>query len=343
MWAGTAHLLLGNLFIGIFEGILLARVFHLQKIKTIPALIIANYASAWGTVFLSGSIVFKFPADLNSLEFKFWLLVIVTYLFTLVVEYPFVAIAFRGKELWFRKSITGSLLIQTCSYVVLFGWYWAVSDTSLIKNAHVVSPSSIALPQGVDLYFINASDGDVYSMDLGSRNPIKVAELNSTSWRDRLLIRPSAADPTRWDLIARIETDDQDNPKLVTVKETLSCEAPAPALNSDGKPYTERETWFTLGKAPRLEAAKGSPWEFSTGFWAPQGLLVENKGAREQYRIVFDTPFFSWYLRNAIHLPGDIAVFVIVQDQICVFERQTKQVALLAKGWGPVAVRGHNK
>ena len=47
MWAGMFHLIFGNLLIGIFEGILLAKIFHLSKLKCIGLLILANYFSAW--------------------------------------------------------------------------------------------------------------------------------------------------------------------------------------------------------------------------------------------------------------------------------------------------------
>ena len=63
MWAGTLHLVFGNIIIGVVEGIILARIFKLEKKKLIGLLILANYFSAWiGGFFLRIAIVTVPPA-----------------------------------------------------------------------------------------------------------------------------------------------------------------------------------------------------------------------------------------------------------------------------------------
>ncbi len=47
VWGSTFHLLLGNTLIGLFEGWLLARVFHLPQRRCVWLMIPANYLSAW--------------------------------------------------------------------------------------------------------------------------------------------------------------------------------------------------------------------------------------------------------------------------------------------------------
>lgn len=48
MWAGMLHLVMGNLLIGVAEGLLLVRLFGAPKGKSVACMIGANYVSALG-------------------------------------------------------------------------------------------------------------------------------------------------------------------------------------------------------------------------------------------------------------------------------------------------------
>ncbi len=48
-------------------------------------------------------------------------------------------------------------------------------------------------------------------------------------------------------------------------------------------------------------------------------------------------------IRNAVQLPSDKALFQLGENQICVFDPATRQVALLWRGRGPVAVMEKGK
>jgi hypothetical protein len=52
----------------------------------------------------------------------------------------------------------------------------------------------------------------------------------------------------------------------------------------------------------------------------------------------FETPFVAWSVRNATHLPSDRILFQLGDDQICVYDPEKKEIALLAEGRGPIAV-----
>src|SRR5689334_1126069 len=79
MWAGMLHLVFGNALIGVFEGLLIARLFSLPKRKTVLVMIGANYFSAWaGGVFLNGKISDWLHPDLNNGWRWFWMMVALT-------------------------------------------------------------------------------------------------------------------------------------------------------------------------------------------------------------------------------------------------------------------------
>jgi hypothetical protein len=339
MWAGMLHLVFGNLIIGLFEGMLLARVFGLSKKKSMGLMILANYFSAWlGGLLIAKAIAHVLPMGLQNAWPLLWVMVIITYTLTLLLEFPFVALAFRGDSAWVRKTIRGSLLVQTVSYVILFGWYWLASGTSLYTKTEVVEISSMSLPEKVLVSFISAKDGDVYAGSLQDRQWKKVFDLNSSHRNDCLLVRPSSRHTNEWDLVARLDTEERRNPKLVDIQERFASVA-APSwrsMNTDPPQY--EGTSFNFGQVSKLGTAQSSPWEFWSGFWPIEGLHGTESKSGVQVSFSFETPFVAWSVRNATHLPSDRILFQLGDDQICVYDPEKKEIALLAEGRGPIAV-----
>ena len=339
IWAGMLHLVFGNALIGIGEGLLLAWLFSLPKVKCVIAMIVANYASAWlGGLFIRGAIVDALPMDLNNGWMWFWVMVVVTYCVTLLLEWLFIAQRFRGTQDWFRRSVRASLVVQSASYVLLFGWYWLASGTSLYTKMDVVAPADLALPESVHVYYISPADGDVYKRQLTGGSEQKIFELNSTDRYDRLFIRPNTTDSNRWDLVASLETEWY-GAHSVDVLTNMMVEA-APELRSSrtGTPLNEGTTWLNFGRAQRLGSATNSHWKFWAGFWAVEGLEASNETTGESLWFSYETPFGMWYVRNVVHLPSDKVLFQLGWDQICAFDPVRRRVGLLWKGRGPVPV-----
>ncbi len=331
MWAGLLHLAFGNALIGIGEGLLLGWLFSVPKRRNVPVMILANYTSAWiGYLFISSSMVTARPMDLNNAWTRFWVMVVVTYGMTLILEWPFFACCFLGMQNWLKRSLRATFMLVTASYIVVFGWYWLASGTSLYTKMHIVAPADISLPKSVVVYFIASADGNVYKRSLGGGSEQKVYDLHSTDKNDRLFVRPNATDKNRWDLVARLET--------VAVLTNLPVEAAPDWRSTQTNPPEYEDTWFNFGKVPKLGDAKKSQWEFRTGFWPAAGLRASNEATREEMRFAYETPFGAWTVRNAVHLPSDKVLFQLGHDQICAFDPVTRRVALLWHGRGPVPV-----
>ena len=342
MWASMLHLVFGNLLIGIAEGALLAKVFGLSARRCIGLLIMANYLSAWlGGLFIGNAIAKVLPMGLHNAWPLLWLMVFMTYALTLLIEYPFVAIAFRGDSSWRQKSIRGSLIIQTLSYFFIFGWYWLASGTSLYTKTEVVAISSISLPEKVLVYFISVEDGDIYMGSLQDRQWKKIFDLNSSRQNDRLFARPSDKNVNSWDLVARLDTDDRQKPNLVTVAEQFSFNSPQRDDILTALPQDE-SSWFNFGPVSRLGEAQSSKWDFSSGFWPIEGLSGTEKISGERVWVSLETPFVAWVVRNVVHLPTDKVLLQLGDDQICIYDPEKKQIALVAQGRGPIAVLQNN-
>jgi hypothetical protein len=337
LWAGVLHLFIGNALIGLFEGALLIKFFSLRKGRTIWLLIAANYFSAWiGGWLVCGPIVRMLKLDLNNAWPWFWSLVVVTYLMTLVLEWPFVALSFHGSKDWFKRSLKGNLLVQTASYLLIFSWYWMAGHASLYTQTHLVSRDDISLPKSVFVYFISDQNGDVYVRNLALKETHKVFDLKSTNEDDRLFVRQEEMTTNCWDLGARIADIGSRDPKLVMLKNCFASVAVLDDRASNGS--DEQGTWFNFGRVPKLGNAGTNRPEFSTGFWAAEGLHSSYGEKEPMIHLSFETPFVQWMVRNATQLPTDEVVFQLGEDQICIFDPASKKLALLERGRGPVVV-----
>jgi hypothetical protein len=339
MWTGMFHLFIGNAFIGALEAALISQFFAVPKAKAALLLIPANYFSAWvGGYFLRSAIINSLHLDLNNGWRWFWIMVGLTYLLTLILEWPFIAVCFWRTGKWLSGSIRACLLCQTASYLFLFGSYWMVSGTSLFTKLHVTAPAELGLPEQVVVYFISGPDGNVYRRPLAGGAPVQICELHSTNANDRLLVRPNRAHETRWDLVALLEHDGTRKPKLVEVLTNKLWIASLDERQSQTDLSQYEGTWFNFGRVPTLANAENSRWKFRTGFWPFEGIVEENDVTGVKQRFSFETPFGAWAIRNAVHLPSDKVLFQLGDDQICVLDPQSRRVTLLWHGRGPVPV-----
>jgi hypothetical protein len=339
MWAGMLHLVFGNALIGVGEGLLLAWLFSVPKRKSVLIMIPANYASAWlGGLFIRGAIVRALPMDLNNGWRWFWIMVVVTYIMTLIIEWPFVAWCLRGTQNWLKRSLVASLVVQSASYVLLFGWYWMASGTSLYTKMNIVAPTDVSLPNSVIVYFIGPVDGNVYKRQLAGKGEEKTYELHSKDDNDRLFVRRSRTDTNHWYLVARLDSKDRRDPRFVDVLTNLPVEAAPDWHSLHTEPPQHDGTWMNFGEVQSLGSATNSHWRFWAGFWPAEGLRASDNTTSQSVRFSYETPFGAWMVRNAVHLPSDKVLFQLGDDQICVFDPVGRQVALLWHGRGPVPV-----
>lgn len=322
MWAGMLHLVFGNFLIGFTEGMILAWLFKLNATRCVWVMILANYSSSWGGLFLNSAITHLLSLNLYNAWFWFWVMVGVAYLMTLIMEWPFVFFCFRKERNRLKRSLVANLLVNSVSYLLLFGWYWGASGKGLYRNLNIVQAFQMAMPTNGIAYYISANDGDVYSVNLLKQQSEKVADLKIADKDDRLLVQPASLDTNHWDIF--------EHSKSVLIESNLNVIA-APSRLNDG-------TWFNFGEAPKLGSAAQSDWTFRTGFWSVEGLRGENSKTGETIWVSLETPFVSWIARGATHLPGDYIVFQLGPDQICILETSTKKVALLGRGYGPVVI-----
>ncbi len=346
IWATGLHLIFGNILIGTLEGALLAFVFKQSYVKCAGWMILANYISAlvgyYGLdVFLQSGI----DLHLYNVERWQWIMAGVSYVLTLVLEWPFVAFCLRRKPAWFKQSLIGTLLTQTASYLLLFGWYWLASANSMLTRAMVVSPSEITPPANVVMAYIVQRDGDVYLRRLSAGDETRLLSLHSSNRYDRVCIVNGPSNSVPKHVAVRVQPGSKETARLIPI--TLSgieqIEYPKDRyedslFDADIILHDTYGIYFNYCTIPRLAQATNSAWNISWGYWPFIGLQARNKTTDVFFRIALEMPIARWEVRNATHLPGDQVLFQLGDSQICLFDKPSGKLALIARGRGPIAL-----
>ena len=132
-----------------------------------------------------------------------------------------------------------------------------------------------------------------------------------------------------------METADSDEPILREIMGGLSKAQVAVEEERDGK---IDGTWFSFGMVPPVGGITNSMWEVYAGFWPLEGLIAENAFSKAEVHLAFETPYAAWHVRNATQLPAGQVVFQLGEDQVCILEPESRKVARLVFGRGPVVV-----
>lgn len=344
MWVGMFHLFIGNLLLGVGEGIFLAKLTKTPVRKSWNVMVLANYISAWVGCALFSFWLSRFvDVTLNHVWWVFWLAVFIAYCLTILFEFPFVWFLLRKQENSLKGSIKASLWVQTVSYLILFSLYYMSSFTDLYSDNTIVDVPGLNLPGEVDVYYIGADDGDVYKVSLNDLQVIHFSELGSHNLNDRLFLKKSPSDSEQLDLRGPFIEGKGGEGGSWVIKECIGKNLIYRKYSwkdEDESSFLDCEegTSRNLGNVLRLGDARNSPWSFDVYFWAAGGLHGNLEGTKEKAAVAYETPFHRWRLRNAMHLPSDIVLFQLGDNQICLYDPDKKEIALLARGRGPTAV-----
>jgi len=338
MWAGMFHLLFGNALIGIFEGLLLARLFRVQHAHAILSMCLANYASMAIGVLGLGLKHVGFSStldwDVTILNAKGVLLIalVICILLSAAFEWPFCYFALRGRSHRVRDSVAGSLVVQLASYAILVPLYLVVSPVNVLTSLSVVSPSTIATSTSADVYFIGRDDGDLHRVSLDGTDAARVAQAGLHDRFAQLFLARSRSADT-YDLGIRW------GPEPCEERIVAGDILPANARIGDaaGDRNTPRDGWLAFGRAVNLQDADQPQWEVNAGAWAAEGLHATQAATHRDVHVALETPFLAWYSRCPSVLPNDLVVYQL-DDQIVLLDLNTRRIALLARGRSPLVV-----
>lgn len=339
MWASMSHLYVGNAILGVFEGFLLILLFRGSKLKSIPALIAANYASTWaGGMVLLGYLTKQVDMTIENVARWIYVFIAIAFSLTLIIEFPFFLVALGKTKNAFRRAVIAVVLIHGLSYLLLAGLYTRASANSMMTDLHVVSTDQMGLPEGYRLYYIDPDGSSIIQSDLAGKSPSRIKTIRSHHRDDRLFAR--AEEGGKYDLFSLIHANERGPGVEEKVLAGFSTLAPVDRRIAEGHVETPDGTWFNFGVVPKISTDED--WEYQTGFWAAEGIHGKSVKENAEFRFAVETLFAQWAVRNATHIDGNFVVFQLGPDQICVLQPIQKQIALIARGKGPIVARHDN-
>ena len=179
------HLLLGNLVIGIIEWIGLAL---LGASKARAAIMIpANYISAWAGIYLLGAVL---PIDtmfgddvVANVIWVSWVILIALTLIGIIIELPFIFLAFK-KPRKIKRVLISSVLIHIVTGGLVAGWYTLNSNLWLAVFYDSVPAEEIASEYtgpGLWIYFISDHDQSISRMRIDGESQEYVTSMPEES------------------------------------------------------------------------------------------------------------------------------------------------------------------
>ena len=333
-WAGTAHLVAGNFVIGVLEGLLLARAFRVPSPSAVALMVAANYVSAFG--FLLGFPVVRHvrnwalgDAPLYRVPETLALLLGVTFLISVLVEWPFCWGALRRAKHPWRRALVASLVAQCASYCLLVPFYLLVSPITLYTETRLDRSLSFVRQPNAWVYYL-APAGDVYRIRMDGRDRQRVLDHSKVGPDARLTARNAA--PGRWDLWLTAHPQQGTATRLF---QGLPGRVGVDEAGKEQEPHEEFGNGMNAWEPLELRVPGAEEWDAWLGFWASQGVQLTHRNSGRETVLAMETPWLAWEPRNATMLPGDQLLFQL-DDQIVVLDLPTRKLGLLVRGSGPV-------
>lgn len=336
--AGIAHLAIGNAIIGLLEGLILQRWFGGGK-RAVGWMILANYISAWAGFLILPHLAQPITIE-NALAMMLGL-ILLSLLLTLALEFPFVLLSLRPRD-W-KSAVKAVLGVHAVTFPLMLLMYAFIGSTGLVTGLRVIDPAEIDGPENAVVYYIDATGKTIMETDLRGRSHRVVTEIPLADRSSRLYTRPNA--DGRVDLFLLRNEDSHPGPDLILedVSPWYVPDSGGFGMDHDSlhQPYRMKQvadTTSSFGSIPTATPDSNSAWKYETSFWASPGLICQRKGRNSLLYFGLETPLISWQLRNATVVEGDKIILQVGRDQICIINPQTRNIALLARGYGCITV-----
>lgn len=331
------HLLAGNALLGLFEGLLLASLFHTPKARSVFVLIAANYFSAWMGLMLALPRLSS-VSDMTIENIRMWslFLLVVAFLATILFELPFFWLLLRKKLGGWRTTLQAVLIIHGASYLGLVVVYWMASGTSMMTKLEVVPADELWPGEPYHLYYISPEGDRLLEWKSEELPEVFHAELDGVGRNDRLSIRSNTSGGADLYLDRASISVEEDQGRLIAAD---FFNGVAPDAFSHAEPVNG-QSGFTRGMWPVASLLPDSQWKLKVGIYPVEGISGRHEEEGREWHYALETLFAPWAVRNATQISERQVVFQLGPDQIVLLDWLDQEIALLARGQGPVVVRG---
>lgn len=174
MWLGGLQLLWGNLLIAALEAWIIRRFFkpNGSKHRVFHIMVVSNYFSmlcGMFLLFMLGDLILRTLGGEDALYILPKVIVLmfaVSYLLTLILEWPFCFWALGERPNRFRESLKADLATQTASYLILLPLVLLASGFSLVTSGHPDRTFVSQAPDIATIYYLSPDRKSLWQVRL---------------------------------------------------------------------------------------------------------------------------------------------------------------------------------
>ncbi len=317
------------LLLSILVGSIVSKFFSVSSRRVVSVLLLTSVISVWlGVRFLDRFLGYRLDTTIENALFWTHVLGGIAVLGSLLITFLGFLVTFRKTTLALKLALFSQLIISGYFFI---GFWMFDSSVTFLTRVKVTSPENWELPPGYSLYYLNQKGDAVVEWSRAGEKVISKGVLHH--WNDRLFARKN--DGNTFDMWVWL---DKEIPRGETEQLIRENFAPLSTIDSRvaaGIERSVRGSFHTFGAVPKLGSID-SDWEFYAGYWGDEGLTCRNRATGESFSFSTDIPFALFQVRDAVQLPGDILLFQLGVDQICLFDPLRREICLLVRGRGPI-------
>lgn len=317
MWVPIMQLIFGNILIGIVEGIIISVIFKTKWIRSILIMIAGNNFS-W---LIGNGLIYVFQNTLIDSLFKLdnvfalWILsLVILYLLTVLIEFPFFGWAFIKNDRFCSRSWKLSLIINAVTYTIMIFIYLSTSKYSFFTDLKI-DQSILNNKTNFELFY--TFKGDIYK-----------GQIKQNISRDKIYQIPNNIKYPYFKLKEDSINQSIDLYLVNYYEDTLLFQKSF--VESDKNIYYpsifEKYNWTKAD----FRDTTNRDWKASAGGWAIEGITFrDNDTIIQNYG--FEVPWMFWNIGN-VSILNDSEVICIINDRIIILNKDTKKVAFVTNG-----------
>jgi hypothetical protein len=311
MWMSMFQLVYGNLILGILEGIATAFIYKTKWPRSVLVMIGGNYTSFLVGFFLIGIFqnqLLDYLFDIRNV-FAFWIgSLVILYFITVIIELPFFRWAFLKNERNWSRSFKLSVILNAITYTSMILLCLSESKYNFFTDLKI-NQSLLENKTQFELYSLNKED---------------VFKGNITGGREKILhISNDVYYP-------RFELNEDSMNLFVAGYQGHKIPVQKHVIDDSEKAYYDLTDQHYRGIYADFRDTSNRTWNATSGGWAIEGITIRESDSGET-NYAFEVPWMEWSIGH-ISIIDNSELICIINDRIILLNKDTKEIAFIAKG-----------
>ena len=316
MWMPIIQLMIGNIFIGIIEGVVVSLIFNTKWYRSILIMILGNYFS-WlignGILLISQEYLIEVVFKLNGV-FAAWIVsLIILYFLTVVLETPFFNWIFNKENRNWKRSWNLSFILNLFTYTTMIIIYLSVSKYSFFTELKV---NQTLLDKK-------------YNLELFIKQNNEIIKGNITNdFKGEVIYQiPEKYEYLQLDLKENVRKNNYELVISNYLGDSFIIENSF-IDNSEKIYYPFLVQNFSRVKSDFRDTTNRN-WNASAGGWAIDGITIRNED-ETKVNYAFEVPWMFWGI-GQVSIINENELIYQIYGRLVLMNKNTKEIAYITK------------